>query len=285
MEQYEAYVQDLPIQVESEMVETRYGKTHVLVGGPRNGKPLFLFQGGNCINPMTLSWFLPLFEHYRIYAPDTIGHPGYSEESRISAQDESFAFWSEDLMNHFNVKESSFVGPSYGGGIILRLATYMPDRITRAVLVSPAGIRLGSKLKMIQKILIPLLFYRLTNKERHLRKLTDTMSNNEMKERDRQIIGQIFKFTKLEQDMPKLTTRQELVHYKAPMLIIGGTQDIFFPSSVVKSQAEQIFTGPFTFLEYEMGHFPSEEQLREINEEIQSFLQKHVTEAQQEKIE
>lgn len=80
---------------------------------------------------MTLSWFLPLFEHYHIYAPDTIGHPGYSEDSRVSAQDDSFAFWIEDLMNHFNVKEITFLGPSYGGGIILLLATYMSERIKR----------------------------------------------------------------------------------------------------------------------------------------------------------
>ncbi|MOA46884.1 Carboxylesterase YbfK [compost metagenome] len=80
---YDAYLKMLEINFERVNVNTRFGKTHTLVTGPENGKPLFIFQGGNCINPMTLSWFLPLMKEYRIYAPDTIGHPGYSAETRI----------------------------------------------------------------------------------------------------------------------------------------------------------------------------------------------------------
>ncbi|WP_233713490.1 alpha/beta fold hydrolase [Lederbergia citri] len=84
---YEDYVKSFKFDVERMYVETSYGKTHVLIAGPKEGKPIFLFQGGNCINPMTLTWFIPLVEKYRIYAPDTIGHPGYSDENRISAKD------------------------------------------------------------------------------------------------------------------------------------------------------------------------------------------------------
>lgn len=57
---YENYLQEF--EVERVYVETTLGKTHVLVAGPREGKPVFIFQGGNCINPMTSSWFKPLFK-------------------------------------------------------------------------------------------------------------------------------------------------------------------------------------------------------------------------------
>lgn len=276
-EEYESYIKDLPIQVEREMVETRYGKTHVLIGGPKDGAPIILLQGGNCINPMTLAWFLPLFDHYRIYAPDTIGHPGFSEENRISAKDESFAIWIEDIMGHFRLEESTFIGPSYGAGIILRLATYHPGRITNAVLVSPSGISLGSKKRMIRKILLPLLLYRFTKKERHLRKVTNNMSNNEMNESDVRIIGKIFQYTTLEQEMPKLTTSDELKDYHAPTLIVGGKQDLFFPSKIVLNRAKQIFNGPLCLREYEMAHFPSKQQVVQINHDIQLFLSEHAT--------
>ncbi len=63
----------------------------MLVMGPIDGKPLFILQGGNCYNPMTVSWFFPLFNKYRIYAPDTIGHPGYSDQKKISVKDNSYA--------------------------------------------------------------------------------------------------------------------------------------------------------------------------------------------------
>ncbi|MEC0092304.1 alpha/beta fold hydrolase [Paenibacillus macquariensis] len=126
---YESYLRMFDVDFQRVYVNTRFGNTHTLVTGPVDGKPLFILQGGNCINPMTLSWFSTLFGEYRIYAPDTIGHPGFSAETRISAKDESFALWISDIMEHFEVEKSAFIGPSYGGGIILRLATFMPEKI------------------------------------------------------------------------------------------------------------------------------------------------------------
>jgi pimeloyl-ACP methyl ester carboxylesterase len=133
---YEKYLETLEVDFDRLFVETTLGRTHVLVTGPKDGKPIFIFQGGNCINPMTLSWFSALFKDYRIYTPDTIGHPGFSEEARVSAKDNSFARWISELMAHFHIEKSAFIGPSYGAGIILRLAAYMPEKIACAVLVS-----------------------------------------------------------------------------------------------------------------------------------------------------
>ncbi|KAA0546977.1 alpha/beta hydrolase [Bacillus sp. BGMRC 2118] len=272
LDYYNEYVTNLNVEVEHEYVSTRFGMTHVLITGPKEGEPLFLFQGGNCINPMTLSWFTPLLSKYRVYAPDTIGHPGYSDETRISASDESFADWIHELMSYFQVEKCRFVGPSYGAGIVLRLAAFRPDKITKAVLVSPAGVRMGSKLTMIQKVLIPLIAYKVTGKRKHLTRLTDEMSLKTMKELDRSIIGEIFNSTTLEQDMPKLTEKKELVHYHAPTLVIAGDKDLFFPARKIEKGIHEILPQA-TFIPYNMGHFPSQSHLNVINEEILSFLE------------
>ncbi|KEZ47528.1 alpha/beta fold hydrolase [Metabacillus indicus] len=269
---YDNYLKSFGVDVERFYVDTSSGKTHVLAAGPTEGKPVFVFQGGNCINPMTLSWFLPLTEKYRVYAPDTIGHPGYSSEGRISAKDNSFARWIKELMDHFQIASSAFVGPSYGAGIIMRLAAFMPDKIDCSVLVSPAGISLGSKVKMIQKILLPLVLFHGTSSKKHLDKITDTMSDHSMKEIDKRIIGDVFKYVRLEQDMPKLTTKEELLDYKAPTLVIAGTKDIFFPESRLKKATKEIIPNLTAFKSYDMGHFPSEEQLKEINHDLAEFL-------------
>lgn len=105
LEEYEIYLNELGEKFTREYVETRFGKTHVLLTGPLDGKPLFILQGGNCVNPMTLSWFSSLFKEYRIIAPDTIGHPGYSEEARISARFDSFALWVSDLLDHYKIEK------------------------------------------------------------------------------------------------------------------------------------------------------------------------------------
>ncbi|MGE1163383.1 alpha/beta fold hydrolase [Peribacillus simplex] len=143
----------------------------MLVAGPTEGKPLFLLQGGNCINPMTLSWFLPLIDKYRIYAPDTIGHPGYSDQNRVSAKDNSFALWIIELMNYFNIEKCAFIGSSYGAGIILRLAVFMPNKIDCSILVSPARIRSGSKFEMIKNIYLPLILFNTTSSEKYFNKI------------------------------------------------------------------------------------------------------------------
>ncbi|MDM5206994.1 alpha/beta fold hydrolase [Cytobacillus kochii] len=272
---YDNYLESFDFDVEQIYVDTSYGETHILIAGPPEGKPIFIFQGGNCINPMTLSWFSPLVDTYRVYAPDTIGHPGYSGESRISAKDNSFAQWIKELMDYFYIDSSAFVGPSYGAGIILRLATFMPDKIDCSVLVSPAGIRLGSKMRMIKDILLPLVLYNGTSSQKYLNKITDIMSDNSMKEIDKKIIGDVFKYIRLEQEMPKLTTKEELTHYSSPTLIIAGKKDIFFPESRLNKVAREIIPNLIAFKTYDMGHFPSEEHLININNDIVEFLKNY----------
>lgn len=268
---YESYLKLFEVEFQREYVNTRFGKTHTLVSGPIDGKPIFVFQGGNCINPMTLSWFSSLLEEYRIYAPDTIGHPGYSAETRISAKDESFALWVSDLMEHFKVEKSAFIGPSYGGGIILRLASFMPEKIACSVLVAPSGLKLGSKMKMIQKILLPMILFNMNSSQKQLQKIADVMSFKSMKEIDKNIIGEIFTHVKLEQDMPKLTEKRELLNYSSPTLVLAGRKDIFFPDEKVIKKAEEIISNLVTTT-YEMGHFPSEEFLKKMNNDIKQFL-------------
>jgi pimeloyl-ACP methyl ester carboxylesterase len=276
-QRYEKYLNSLPFQVERTYIDTTYGKTHLVICGPNDGKPLIIFQGGNCINPMTLSWFSQLIGEgkYRIYAPDTIGHPGFSDENRISATDNSFAEWITDIMNHFNIDKSAFIGPSYGAGIILRLAAFMPHKISCSILVSPAGLQLGSKLKMIKDVLIPLVLFNVTSSEKYLNKIANNMSDHTMKEIDKQIIGDVFKYTKLEQEMPKLTEQSELINYKSPTLIIAGKKDIFFPESRVNKVANEIIPNLIAFKTLDMGHFPSEENIIHINNEIKDFLEVH----------
>ncbi|TDK55931.1 alpha/beta hydrolase [Bacillus salipaludis] len=272
---YENYLQSLKFEVDRIYINTSFGKTHMLVAGPVEGKPLFIFQGGNCINPMTLSWFSPLTDQYRIYAPDTIGHPGYSDETRISAKDGSFAIWIEELMDYFGMKSCGFIGASYGAGIILRMASFKPDKIDCSVLVSPAGIQLGSKIKMIKNIFLPLILFKATSSEKYLNQIAGAMSDRRMKEIDKQIIGDIFKYIKLEQDMPKLTEKEELRNYHSPTLVIAGEKDIFFPENSISKAANEIIPNLIAFQSFNMGHFPSEENLVKINAGINEFLNTH----------
>ncbi|MCZ8521861.1 alpha/beta fold hydrolase [Paenibacillus caseinilyticus] len=271
LQRYESYLNSLQIPLHREYIQTRYGLVHMLNTGRHNGKPLFILQGGNCINPMTLSWFAPLLKHYRVYAPDTIGHPGCSAENRISANDESFAHWIIDLMDHYKIPRSAFIGPSFGGGILLRLAESRPEKIACAVLVCPAGFGMGPMLSILQQIVLPMIWFKLSASEKSLKKLTDAMSMQSMKELDRQIIGEIFTHMRLEKGMPRQTERIRLTGYHAPTLIFAGKKDVFFPGDQITKRAKELIPQANTVI-YNGGHFPSEKQLQSMNEEIIQFL-------------
>jgi pimeloyl-ACP methyl ester carboxylesterase len=101
------------------------------------------------------------------------------------------------------------------------------------------------------------------------------MSDNSMKEMDRNIIGDVFKHVKLEQEMPKLTTKRELESYRAPTLVIAGEKDIFFPGKKLKAAASEIIPHLTETKIYEMGHFPSGRHLIDINAEINEFLKEY----------
>lgn len=269
---YETYLETFNVEFERVYADTRYGKTHVLVTGPKEGKPVFIFQGGNCINPVTLSWFSGLLTEYRVYAPDTIGHPGYSDETRVSAKDESFALWTADLMEFFNVGKSAFVGPSYGAGIILRLAAFLPEKISCAALISPAGIKLGPKQKVMREIMLPLMLYHTTSSPAYLDELADVLSYGSMSETDKQIIGEVFKTVRLDQEMPKLVKRRELMEFESPTLVIAGEEDVFFPAEEVIEAASFIIPNLVKCHSYPIGHFPSAEYKAVIGQDVKEFL-------------
>lgn len=271
---YARMLKQLNLNIEEQMVETRFGSTNVLVTGPKDLTPLIIFQGGNTINPVTLSWFLPLINHYRVYAPDTIGHPGKSSENRISPMDDSFGKWVVDLLDYFNIRKAPMIGPSYGAGIILRTAAYVPERISKAVLVSPSGIATGSMKRMVFEILIPMLLYRWSPSQERLQKAIRHMFSGNANEISSEVIGSVYRNVKLETKMPRLATAIELKNFLAPTLVLAGEKDIFFPASKILPKAKKII--PNLVIAESLpgsGHFPNAKALNYINNKILSFLQ------------
>lgn len=137
---YDRQLAQLKLPYESRMVKTRFGHTHVLAFGPQTAPPVVMLQGGNVTSPLTLGWIRPLFEKYRVYAPDTIGHPGKSAPVRLSPRDNSYGQWLVDVLDALGLQKPALMGGSYGAGILLRAAVYAPERISKAILFIPSGL-------------------------------------------------------------------------------------------------------------------------------------------------
>ena len=74
------------VRLEKLTVGTRLGDTHVIALGPEDAPSVVFLPGGNALNPTCLKWFLPLAERHRLYAPDIVGQPGLSAQTRPSSK-------------------------------------------------------------------------------------------------------------------------------------------------------------------------------------------------------
>ena len=273
LEYYDKALLRLNVNYKDLFVDTRFGKTHILEIGPEEGKPLVIFHGGNVTNPVSLSWFKPLMNEYHIYAPDTIGHPGKSDETRISPRDSSYAQWAVDFLDEIGLNQAYFIGPSYGGGIAVKIASYAPERISKAVLLIPSGIANGSTKRMIFEVLIPVLIYKYFSNHDRLVRAVRPMLSEEIDEDLLQHIGDVLRYAKLESEFPRLVTSEEIKGFRAPTLVFAGEKDIFFPADVIIPRVKEIIPNLVAAESLKgSNHFPSKQTIDYVNKRIKEFL-------------
>ncbi|MCU4974576.1 alpha/beta fold hydrolase [Halobacteria archaeon AArc-m2/3/4] len=267
------------VDVDSKWVETRYGRTHLLVAGPEDALPVVVFHGGNVTNPVSLEWFLPLAGQYRLYAPDTIGHPGLSAETRLSPADDSYGKWVVDILDELGLESAPMIGPSYGGGIVLRTAAYAPNRIDAAALYAPAGLATGSAWRLLSEIVVPMLWYRLAPSRTRLERAIQPMFTDSTDELDDDLveqIGAVFRGVKLEREFPARASAAELRAFDAPTLLVLAEDDLFFPPRAVGPRAREVIPNLVSdVLLRGEAHFPSPTGRTKLVERIREFLDEY----------
>jgi pimeloyl-ACP methyl ester carboxylesterase len=271
---YDQFQRALGVEFEERTVETRHGRTHVLVTGPADGPPVVTTHGGNSINPQSLGGLLPLLRlyHYRVYAPDTVGHPGKSAQTRLSPADASYGEWLHDVLDALYLPSAAFVGGSFGAGIILRLAAFAPERISRAALFVPSGIAKVPWSSMVFKIGLPYLLYSLLPSEARLKGAVRWMGDG-LDEGTLELVEAVLKHVRVEAEMPRPAAREELARFRAPTLVIAGEKDAMFPGEAVVRRAKEIIPN-LVAAECLTGatHLCSPADMEHINRRIREFL-------------
>jgi len=238
---YDRQVAKLPFPVEDRYVDTRFGRTHLLLGGPKDAPPLVVFHGGNDTNPSSLGWIAPLVREFRIIAPDTIGHPGRSAPVRLPPGNLSYGTWVADWMEQLKLGSAAMMGGSYGAGILLNAMACIPERIAKAVLFIPSGLVSFPLGVMLGGFVVPLVRYTLSPSDRNLEALLRPIfgkypSAPEAVESSRMT----FRHVRIEPNMPKNVSRKELARCRAPVLVLPGEGDLLFPAQAVIRRAREV---------------------------------------------
>ena len=273
---YDEALVELGLGYESLTVATRLGDTHVIALGAEGAPPAIFLPGNNALNPTCLSWFLPLAERHRLYAPDIVGHPGLSAQTSPSPKGDGHAFWAEDVLDGLGLEQAPLVGLSYGAAVAIRIMGVAPERVSKAALVCPAGIAASPFLRMLIEIGPPTLLYRLHPTEGVLRRAAMALftepEDPAFGPAVRQL-GAALRHLTLDADLPRKATEEELSGFGGPVAVFASEEDALFPARAVLPRAREIFAN-LALTEPLEGcrHVPSMAVLGRVNERILAFL-------------
>jgi pimeloyl-ACP methyl ester carboxylesterase len=202
-----------------------------------------------------LSLFTPLLDSFRVYALDIIGQSVKSADARLPLDGPSWGQWLVEVLDALGLASPHVYGVSFGGFVARKLAEYAPDRIDRLVLVVPAGIVNGSFLAGLTKVTIPMLMYRsFPSRNRLLRFLGPIMTTLDDPWVD--YLGEALRAYRLDIPLPPLAEREALVGFTRPTLVLGASEDIFFPGRELLARAKELFPQAETELLEGCRHVP-----------------------------
>jgi pimeloyl-ACP methyl ester carboxylesterase len=268
---YEQKLASLAVETESRMLETRFGHTHVLAAGPPDAPPVILLTGISTGAPRILEWFLPLIKDYRLYAPDPIGQPGRSTQTRVPPGDQNYGKWMVDVLNGLGLERLPFIGVSFGGGILLETASYAPERISQAALIAPAGLTRVPFLSSAIKFFIPCLLYRFFPSRERLIGAVQSLVG-ELDDYSLQVFDATLRHVKLNVPPPGPFDKETLAGFKAPTLLFLAKSDIFIPVEPALRRATELLPSLTAVEVLEGPHIPPKPIWKYHAERIGMFL-------------
>jgi len=137
---YEGLVEKIEIPFDSQFVDTRFGRTHMLVCGEEDAPPLVLVQAAAGSAPLWRNQLTDFSKHFRVYALDTVGQPGLSDPNPPSYLNQDYVHWLTDVLDGLELPKAHFVGISAGGWQVMQMGIHAPDRVEKMVMLSPMGV-------------------------------------------------------------------------------------------------------------------------------------------------
>lgn len=252
---YDRQLGRLHIPYQDIYVNTSFGRTHLIDTGSSDGVPLLVFHGGNATTAYNLLACGFLFADFHIYAVDTIGHPGKSAENSLPASGYDYGFWAGEVIDALGFDSIRLFGGSFGGGIIAKTMCAVPDKVTKAVLYIPAGIKNAPAIRSAN-MLFPMIMYWITKEDKWLRKCFMPMAITEENITDDiyQTARLSIEYAKVKTAMPSDVDADRMRKCKAPALVMGAEKDCLFPGPGVIARAGKIIPNCETYLLRGRGH-------------------------------
>lgn len=240
LEWYERFLGKLPVAVESRVVATGAGETHVAVAGLKDGPPLVVLHGALSSSAHVLGEIVPLLETYRVYAVDVVGQSVKSAEARLSVASNDYGVWLSEVMEGLSLPRAHVLGVSWGGFVAIRLAAVAPEKIERLVLIVPAGV-VKTPLMNNMKVGIPMTMFMMSPTPEREKKFLATQLTTVDDEDWAPYLAAAFRSYNLSMKVPALAKVEELRGLKAPVMVVAADRDLSFPGEQLLRRAAELF--------------------------------------------
>ncbi|MDX2009300.1 MAG: alpha/beta hydrolase [Myxococcaceae bacterium] len=253
---YERFHARVQSPTERRLVQTRFGDTHVLIGGPEGAPNVVLLHGALASSAHLLGELQGLLTRFRVHAVDVIGQSVKSADAQPSPKTDDYGHWLAEVMDGLSLKRAAVVGVSWGGFAALRFAAVAPARVERLVLLVPAGLVNGPLWAGFSKVFWPMMRYRRKPTPENLAAATKHLLTTHDDDWTPYLGTAMTAFTS-KMTIPKLARPEEFSGFTAPVLVIGADGDLSFPGEAVVARVRALFRGPVeTELLKDVRHSP-----------------------------
>lgn len=241
-EHFLARVESLaPGKVEGREVSTRFGVTHVLVGGPEDGPAVVVLPGALASSAHVLLEVAGLLEEFRVYAVDVIGQSVKSADVRLSVTNNDYGEWLSEVMAGLSLERAHVMGVSWGGFVATRLAVVAPEKVESLSLMVPAGVVKTPFMNSV-KVGLPMTMFMMSESEERTRKFLATQLTTVDDADWAPYLAMAFKAYNLSMKVPALATVEELKGFDAPVFVVAAERDLSFPGEKVLARAGELFS-------------------------------------------
>jgi pimeloyl-ACP methyl ester carboxylesterase len=262
MAAYNNILERWPVPGEKLYIPTRHGRTFVIVSGEKKAPPLVLLHGSSS---NALSWFGEIAQYsrlFRTYAVDIPGEPGRSSHGRPSWNSPAYAEWLEDILNFLEIEKTGLLGLSQGGWAALKFAAYKPERVSKLVLLSPAGV-VSDRFSFLFKVIFLMLWGRKGGEA--LNRII--FGKSKIDEEAIRYMSLIMTHFKPRVGRLKLFTDEELRRLTMPVMLIGGDRDVIRDVQKIDDRMKKLVADLSTVILPDRGHV-----LTNLSERIIPFL-------------
>ncbi len=269
---YETTLKLWPIPFEYLEVPTRWGRTHLIVCGPKNRPKIVLLHGMHLSSTMWFSNIEALSRKYCVYAVDTIGGVGRSVVAHPLKSRTDLAGWLNGVLDGLGISQADILGHSYGGWLALNFALSAPERIKRLVLLAPLGLQTIVSQFWLRGI-PAILFRRRPSITGFMKWMTaEGFMVNELFIEQFVLGMKNFRHRPYIRVLPTTFTDDELRQIKAETLLLIGEEEVIYNPKAAVNRAKQLIQNISAELIPNASHGLPMEQADPVNERILGFL-------------